>query len=82
VERPVAPGRRAAAAAVWACSWGLGVASLAMAASVVADPDALAFDVHSEFFVPDLLIGIIYAPLAAILISGSRHPAGGVIAAI
>ncbi len=82
VGRPVAPGRRVAAAAVWAVSWGLAVGSLAMAAFGGADPDALPFDVHSEFFVPDLLIGIIYAPLAAILISGSRHPAGGVVAVI
>lgn len=82
VTPAVTTGRRVAAASVWLISWSLGAAALAMAAFGGGDPQALRVEVHSEFFVPDLIIGVVYGLLAAAVIAGSRHAVGWVFAVI
>ena len=78
----VTTGRRVAAVSVWVLSWVLCAAALAMAAFGQGDPGALVVEVHTEFFAPDVLVGIVFGPLAAIVLVGNRHPVGWVFAAI
>ncbi len=78
----VTTGRRLAAASAWLVSWALGALALGMAAFGGADPDALGIEVHTEFFVPDLIIGVVYGLLAAAVIAGSRHAVGWIFAVV
>ncbi len=66
---------------MWALSWVFAAAGLVIAAVWRPFDNSLPYDVHREFFIPDVVVAVIYAPVAALVLARSRHPLGWLLAA-
>jgi signal transduction histidine kinase len=75
------PQRRLLGLAVWTVAWAFAAAAAVLA--LVAQPfgNDLPFEIHREFFVPDLVVGVLHAPVSALVLTRSRHPLGWLLAA-
>ena len=68
-------------AGVWALSWVFAAAGLVIAMVWGPSANSIPYDIHREFFVPDIVVAVIYAPVAALVLTRSRHPLGWLLAA-
>lgn len=79
---PALVGRRwLVGAGVWALAWAFAGAGLVIAVVWRPFDNAIPYDIHREFFLPDVVVAVVYAPVAALVLTRSRHPLGWLLAA-
>ncbi|MDN6793855.1 MAG: hypothetical protein L0L69_02115, partial [Propionibacterium sp.] len=82
VQAETTPWRRWVGTGVWVLAWALLLGGGVCALLAARSPAELDFEIHPEFFLPDALLAAVYAPVAALVLRRSSHPAGWIFAVV